>query len=66
MGALEDWLTVHEAAKLTGYNPEQIRRIAREGKVKSQKWGTVWMISRPSLFEYIHGQGRGPKSKQAT
>jgi excisionase family DNA binding protein len=64
MGALGEWLTVKEAAKSTGYNPEQIRRLAREGKVNCQKWGNAWMISRPSLVEYIETEGRGPKLKQ--
>jgi excisionase family DNA binding protein len=57
-------MTVNEAAEVTGYNPEQIRRLARESKIKSQKWGNTWMINRPSLVEYIETEGRGPKSKR--
>jgi len=64
MEALSDWMTVREAADLTGYNPEQIRRLARESKIISQKWGNAWMINRPSLVVYLETEGRGPKSKR--
>lgn len=63
MAAFGDWLTVKEAAELTGYNPEQIRRLARDGKIERQKFGYVWMIGKTSLLEYIETEGRGPKNK---
>jgi excisionase family DNA binding protein len=61
MGALGEWMTTEEAAQLTGYNPEQIRRLARAGKIKAQKWGNDWMIDKASLLLYIHTDGRGPQ-----
>jgi excisionase family DNA binding protein len=66
MGALGDWLTVEEAADLTGYNPEQIRRLARESKVNSRKWGKSWMINRISLLDYIKNEGRGPRTRKGS
>lgn len=63
MEKLQDWVTVQEASKLTGYNPEQIRRLARERKIESQKWGNAWMINHPSLLNYIETVGHGPKPK---
>lgn len=64
MAALGDWLTVEEAAQLTGYNPEQIRRLARAGRIQSQKFGIVWMILKPSLLAYLEEKGHGPQPKR--
>lgn len=63
MGALGDWLTVKEAALLSGYDVQHVRRLARAGKIESQKWGNAWMINRPSLLDYLATEGRGPKGK---
>jgi excisionase family DNA binding protein len=63
MGALGEWLTVKEAAELTGYDIQHIRRLARERKIETQKWGNAWMINRPSLMKYLETEGRGPKGK---
>jgi len=29
--------TINQAAELTGYHPETLRRLAREGKIKAEK-----------------------------
>ena len=60
----DEWLTTQEAVDLTGYNAEQVRRLARTGKVKTKKWGTVWMIHKASLLEYIEIKGHGPQTKR--
>ena len=62
----EDWLTTFAAAALSGYHPERIRELAREGRVKARKWGRDWQISRASLLRYLDqvaklGEKRGPK-----
>jgi excisionase family DNA binding protein len=67
MSQVGDWLTVSEAAELSGYHENHIRRIVRAGHVQAQKWGNAWMVSKNSLLEYqeqISAQGgkRGPKS----
>ena len=64
--ALGEWLTADEAAELTGYNPEQIRRLARDKKINSRKWGNSWMINRISLLDYIENKGRGPRNRKVT
>jgi excisionase family DNA binding protein len=61
-----DWITTKEAAALSGYHPKYIRRLILEGKVKAQKWGRDWQVSRSSLMSYVHevkklGDKRGPK-----
>ena len=62
----QDWITTLEATKLTGYDAEYIRRLARQGRVKAQKWARDWQISRVSLLAYKRqaeklGEKRGPK-----
>ncbi len=59
----QEWITTEEAVKLTGYSSEQIRRLARAGRITSKKFGPVWMISRESLLEYIQTEGRGPQPR---
>ena len=59
-------LTVEEAAELSGYHPEHIRRLIREGKVKGEKFATVWQVDKYSLYLYLRkvgnmGDKRGPK-----
>ena len=61
-----DWLTVNEAAKLTGYHPETLRELMRDGKIKARKVSIVWLVDRESLLDYISrakamGEKRGPK-----
>lgn len=62
----DDWITTAEAAQLTEYHPNHIRRLIRAGEVKARKWGSAYMISRESLLEYAErmahqGSKRGPK-----
>jgi len=52
----DEWLTVNEAAKLSGYHPEYIRQLIRGGKVVAKKFSIVWMVSRDSLLEYVRSQ----------
>jgi excisionase family DNA binding protein len=61
-----EWLTVNEAAKLSGYNPEYIRELIRQGKIKARKFSIVWMVDRRSLLAYMKkaeamGRKRGRK-----
>jgi excisionase family DNA binding protein len=57
-----DWLTTYEAARLSGYNLEYVRRLIRARKLDSKRWGRDWMISRASLLSYAkNGKRRGPR-----
>lgn len=47
-----EWLTVQEAAQLSGYNPEHITRLIRQGKIEAQKFSIVWQVNRDSLMAY--------------
>jgi excisionase family DNA binding protein len=61
-----EWLTVSEAAQLSAYDPEHIRRLIREGEIEARKFSIVWMVSRESLLVYVKkaqtwGKKRGRK-----
>ena len=49
----DEWLTVNEAAELSGYNPEYITRLIRENKIKARKVSIVWIVDRESLLVYL-------------
>jgi excisionase family DNA binding protein len=65
--AKDDWITTTEAAEISGYHVEYIRKILQTRKVKGQKWGREWQVSRSSLLAHIRkaeklGAKRGPKT----
>jgi Helix-turn-helix domain len=58
----DDWISVQDAVKLSGYHTESIRELVRDGKIKGRKVITVWLVSRISLQAYLRGQAkRGEK-----
>lgn len=60
----EEWITVSEAAELSGYHPEHIRRLIREGKIGARKFGPLWQVSWLSLMEYrIIAENSGDKRR---
>lgn len=50
-------LTVPEAAKRAGRNPETIRRWIREGKLRARKIGTQHVLEEADLVEALRGSG---------
>lgn len=65
----DEWLTVSEAAKLSGYNEDHLRELIRDKKaIIARKFSIVWMVSRKSLLAYLAkqeklGSKRGPKKR---
>jgi excisionase family DNA binding protein len=62
----DEWLTVQDAAKLSGYHPESIRELIRQGKIKARKFSIVYQVDRDSLLAYMEkaqaiGRKRGRK-----
>jgi excisionase family DNA binding protein len=62
-----EWITTSKAAEISGYHPETIRELLREGKIEGRKFGPVWQVNADSLLEYVKtmeelGERRGPKS----
>ncbi|MEI7847321.1 MAG: helix-turn-helix domain-containing protein [Chloroflexota bacterium] len=49
----DEWLTVQDAAKLSGYHAEYLRLLIRDGKLKAHKFGPIWAISKFSLLAYL-------------
>lgn len=54
----EQWISVREAATLAGFTEEYIRRLARDGKIKSKKVVVVVLIERRSLEAYLRDKGK--------
>jgi excisionase family DNA binding protein len=54
----EDWITTREAAKLSQYHPDHIRILVRSRRIRAQKFGEVWQISRSSLLAYLQEQAK--------
>ena len=48
-----EWLTVKEAAKQSGYHPEHIRELIRDGLIKGRKVSIVWLVESKSLRAYL-------------
>ena len=46
---MEPYIGVNEAAALVGFNPESLRRAAREGRVPSAKIAGVWRFRASDL-----------------
>ena len=64
---MPDWITTKQAAELTNYSMKHVRRLIVAGKVKGQRFGRDWQISRQSLLAYVRkaeesGEKRGPKT----
>lgn len=63
-----DWITTAEAAKISGYHVNYIRRLIKSDAVNGRKvWGREWQVSRSSLLAHIRkaeklGAKRGPKA----
>lgn len=62
MAKNDEWLTVNEAAKLSGYNADHLRELIRDGKIKARKFSIVWMVDRESLLAYkVKAEAKGEK-----
>jgi hypothetical protein len=62
----DDWIALKDAATLANYNPEHLRALIRQGRIKGRKVVIVWLVSKSSLERYIkeqskQGERRGAK-----
>ena len=62
-----EWLSVAEAADLSGYHPQHVRALVRDECVAARRFGRrAWQIERASLLRYVEarraaGRKRGPR-----
>lgn len=50
---IEEWITTTEAAKLSGYHVNHIRRLIRSEDIEAKKFGTIWQVNKASFTEYL-------------
>jgi len=64
----DEWLTTEQAAELSGYHVNYLRRLIRRGDLEGRKVSIVWLIRRQSLLDYMaqaeesDDKRRGPKT----
>jgi hypothetical protein len=49
---MSTWISVGEAVAQSIYSHEHIYHLARTGKIKSRKSGSIWLVELESLKEY--------------
>lgn len=64
------WITVKEAAEISGYHAVYLRQLLRAGEIDAQKFATVWQVDQESLEAYLSemeskGDKRGPKKSES-
>ncbi len=50
---LNSYLSTEEAAKTLGYTRQHIRVLIYEGRLKGERIGKSWLVSRSSVEDYI-------------
>ena len=48
-----DWISTTEAAELSGYHPEYIRQLVRQGKIQAEQKSFRFWIDRDSLLHFL-------------
>jgi excisionase family DNA binding protein len=48
----ERWMSVREAAQLSGYTGGYIRRLAMQGRVQGHKVGRAWRVEAGSVLRF--------------
>ena len=50
---INNHITVQEAAEITGYNTQYLRRLLRARKMEAIKIGQIWLVNLASLQVYF-------------
>ena len=59
---MSEWISVKEAAELTGYTDGHLRYLLGKGLVEGRKFGRDWFTTREALQKYLATNPRpGPK-----
>ena len=54
---LDNWISVKDAAKFSGYSQQYLRRLLRLGKLAGMKLGQLWLIEMESFEWYLSEVG---------
>jgi excisionase family DNA binding protein len=60
-----DWISTAEAAELSGFSAQRIRRLIQKGKISASRKGTMFWIDRASLLAHLSGIGRSVSASTA-
>jgi excisionase family DNA binding protein len=50
---VDHWITTREAAEISGYHVNYVRRLIRRGKIEAEKKGAMWWVDWDSLRAYV-------------
>lgn len=56
-----EYLVNREAAEMSGYSPDYLARLYREGKVEATKRERTWLVKRQSLESFMRSQEQKKK-----
>lgn len=62
-----EMITVAEACNLSGYTPQHVRLLIRQGLISARRAGGIWLIETSSLHNYMASNpkpGRKPDPKE--
>jgi hypothetical protein len=48
-----EWITVTQAAEISGYNAEYLRRLMRNKKIEFRKFSFIYQVNKESLLNYL-------------
>jgi len=48
-----EYLTVRSASDISGYNRQYLRRLLRNGAIKTRKLGQIWLIDHSDFVNYL-------------
>lgn len=66
----EELLTLTVAAQRSGYTPERLRQLAREGDLPAKKYGKTWLVKSTALRRFLDehhpstGRPRGSRNRR--
>lgn len=56
-------ISVEQAAELSGFTPQHVRKLLRAGLLKGSKLGHIWVTTKDAIQEYLATERRtGPKT----
>jgi excisionase family DNA binding protein len=58
MSSKQDFITVRDAANMSGYSENHVRLLMRKGEVQAEKFGFTWMINREDFKRYMASHHR--------